>query len=448
MPLTVGWRGQKGEAQQDVGAGRAKIEEPMTACDVLIATIGMRDPETEHGPTGPLRAAQGLRPRTVLLIALPEVVAQAGETSAAVRRAIPGADVRVITLDASDPVDIDCLQQALDSEIGALGAEISGKSVAVCGSSGTPQLGLALTLMAMARFPGATHYQALAPQFATGPLLREFDPDVLRHHTETANAFDALESCQWALARRLFESRLASRTALARGAGAALRAGRLLATALLAAEKLDAAGASRALSSLSELSRPARRDLEQLKQWYAGIDSRGRGSTNWPVELAALARRQQRAGAPAQALISAAIAMEAAIAVRFRTQHGLDLDKLKDLQRVPEDLRGSLVSLGGSSFRLEGAEKRSRWLERIDPEYARMLRDREAQSQRKNLTEARNDLVHQGRPLRPEALAGGLEFLDALFRAFGWRLSADCPSSPQAVAAFAALRRSEAGLAA
>lgn len=422
----------------------------MTAYDVLIATIGMRDPQTEGGPTGPLRAAESLRPHTVLLIALPDVQAQAEETRAAIRGAVPGADVRLITLDTSDPVDIDGLQQALDSELRDLANEISGRSVAVCGSSGTPQLGLALTLTAMARFPGATHYQALAPQFAAEPLLRTFDPDVLRHHTETASAFAALEACQFTLARRLFESRLTSRTTVARRAGAALRAGHLLATALLAAERLDAAEASCALSRLSDLSRPARRDLEQLKQWYASIANRGRASADWPVELAALARRQQRAGAPAQALISAAIAMEAAIAVRFRTKHGLDLDKLKgeDPQRVPGDLRSSLVRLGGSAFRLEGAEKRSRWLERIDPEYGSVLRDREAQSRRKNLSEARNDLVHQGRPPRPEDLEGGLELLDTLFRAFGWRLSADCPSSPQAVAAFAARCRGEAGLAA
>lgn len=426
------------------------MEEPMTTCDVLIATIGMRDPETEDGPTGPMRAAVCLRPRTVLLIALPDVLAQAEKTRAAIEGALPEADVRVITLDTGDPVDIDGLQQALDSELGAIGAEISGRSVAVCGSSGTPQLGLALTLTAMARFPQATHYQALAPQFAAEPLLRAFDPDVLRHHTEMDNAFAALESCQFALARRLFEARLESRTTLARRASPALRAGHLLATALLAAERLDAAEASRILADRNGLSGRARRDLEPLKQWYAGIGSGGKGSTDWPVELAALSRRQRRAGASAQALISAAIAMEAAVAVRFRTRHGLNLDKLKgeELERVPDDLRGALVPLGGSAFRLEGAEKRSCWLKSIDPEYAHALGDKKAQSLRKSLIEARNDLVHQGRSPRPESLEGGLEFLDALFSAFGWRLSADCPSSPQAVAAFAARCRGEAGLAA
>lgn len=419
----------------------------MMACDLLIATIGKRDPATQYGATGPLRAAWELRPGTVLLIALPDVVGQAELTSAAIVWALPGTSVRNITLDVPDPADIDRLQQDLADRLATLGAEIRDRSIAVCASSGTPQLGLALTLTAMARFPAAIHYQALDPQFAAEPLLRAFDPDVLRHHTEAARAFDALEDCQFAIARRLFEARLASGTALARNAAPALRAGYLLATALLAAERLDAGQASRTLAALADVPRAARRDLEQVKQWYGGIASRGRASTDWPVELAALARRQQRAGASAQALITAAIALEAAIAVRFRTRHRLNPDELKgdSLQRVPDDLRDALVPLGGSAYRLEGAEKRSRWLERIDPEYASVLREREPQ--RKQLAEARNRLVHQGTTPPPESLQQGLELLDAVFRAFRWRLSADCPSSPQAVAAFVARRRAEAGLA-
>jgi hypothetical protein len=349
-------------------------------------------------------------------------------------------------MDVRDPVDVDELQHAIDAELAGLGGP-DARSIAICATSGTPQLSLALTLVAMSRFPGAAHYQALDPERAAEPLLRRYDPDVIRHRMEAVAAIGALESCQFPVAVRLFESRLASGTTVSASALGAFNAGRAVAGALAKAADLDARGASEALTPTegrdAGLSTGDRRAVSALKQWYGKIAAGGKGSTEWPVELTALALRQRAAGATAASVLSAAIAFEAALTARLRTPHGLDPDNVKSKDDLPAEIRHYLLT-NERPFRVEGAEKRSDWLARIDPQYARIVEGHAGA--RKALGKARNHLVHRGTSPGEEVLEAGICLLAAVFSAFGWISPEACPSSPAVVAALAGRLRQEAGI--
>lgn len=417
--------------------------------DLFIASVGERDPESPSGPTGPLRGAlKELRPERVVLVAAPGVESQAEATRARIAGVLPGADVAVERLDVADPTHLDALLAACGQVLERVLAPVrDGSSVAVCTSSGTPQISLALTLAALARAPGARHFQALDPAKTDTPW-REFDPDALRHHTELDAGLQMLASCRFEDAAALLERRAASAARVARAHRPAILAARAAATALERANALDVGGAFKALDvSTKGLPQGAAAALASLQGWYSQVKTTPKKSPKWPTELAARAAREAAAGRVPQALVAAAIAFEAALAVRFRTAHGFDPDALsdEDLTALPPDVRDKVTQFGESEprYRIEGAERRSAALAALDDAY-RGLHDDE---RRKALIERRNKLVHAAKAPSQADVDEALAFLDAVFHALEWPVPSACPSSPGSIRTLVAALRPAAGLA-
>ncbi len=418
----------------------ASPEQPV---DLFIASIGERDPESPAGPTGPLRGALELRPGRVMLVAAPGVEAQAENTRQRIAVELRGASVTVAPLPVDDPTDLDMLLREcgrlLDSTLG----QTDSASVAVCASSGTPQISLALTLAVLARVPGARHFQALDPSKTDTPW-REVDPDALRHHAELDRALHALASCRSGEARSLLTRRLESGSTEARARRPAIRAACAVATALEQADALSPVEAYKALTIAAKgLPPEAAEPLQRLRDWYAKLRKVTKKNPAWPAELAARAAREHAAGRAPQALVAAAIAFEVALSVRLRADHGLDPDRLSasDLSRLPRGGADAKEFKTGV-YRLEGAERRSEALAALDPAYEPYHDD----ERRKDLVEGRNHLVHAAKAPAAAHVVTALAFLDALFRALGWPAPSGCPSSPDAIRALVAALRPAAGL--
>lgn len=406
--------------------------------DLLLGSIGGRDPETEHGPLGPLRAALELRPRQVFLIAHTDVVGNAERTRSRILDEVPDAEVEILRLDLDDPVHIDRLVTYIDRLI--TGEDVrarlqAARRLAVCASSGTPQITLALTLVTLFRLPGADHFQALDPQKAGAPPLRPFDPDVLRHHAELEQALIALGRCELGEACRLLDRRLESPSLAARRDLPQVRAAHAVCQMLLAAEAFD----PRAAAQVAQVGRkglPAGvvESVAALHEWYRRLARHRQDNPDWAVELVALALRQRTAGRQAQALITAAIAFEVALVVRFKTAHRLDPYNLNahELTRFSNGVRTRARPIEKTAvFSLQGAELLTQALKEIDPTFLRLLDEQEGA--RKQLVERRNKLVHEGRPPDEATLDDGLRFLRALCRTFDWRDPEEVPSSPLAI---------------
>lgn len=407
---------------------------------LVVATIGARDPETEAGPTGPLRAAMELRPARVVLLYLPDVRPNAEATLARIREQLPGVEAEAVEAAAGDPVDTAELIQAVDRALAGPLQGVQGK-VALCATSGTPQFSLAATLTVMARAPSASHYQALDPAKAPAPWLREFDPDVLRHSVETDQALQALEGCRFLEAGLLFERRL--RAVGDRGPAAkALRKGQRLATALSAANALDPEVANKVLGRAFQGSAP------ELESWYRSLAASRKENPRWPVEVGAAALRQEKGGLLGPALLYAATCLEVALAVRLRTAYELDPEQMKeqDCLRLPQEIRQRLRQVE-NFWKLEGAENLSELLRFLDQAYRTFISGRGNDKRREALRDARNRLVHAGKRVQPGVVRESLGFADELCSVFGWVRPSECPSSPQAVARLALQLRPEAGLA-
>jgi hypothetical protein len=406
--------------------------------DLLLASIGGRDPETEHGPLGPLRAALELRPRQVILIAHTDVIGNAEKTQGRIVAQVPDAEVQVLRLDLDDPVHIDRLVTCIDRLLtqDEMRARLqAARRLAVCASSGTPQITLALTLVTLFRLPGAEHLQALDPQKAGTSPLRPFDPDVLRHHTELEQALTALEGCELGEARRLLHRRLESPSLTAKRDLPQVRAAHAVCQMLLEAEAFD----PRAAAQVAQVGRrglpaEAAEGVAALHDWYRRLTRRRQDNPAWAVELVALALRQRTAGRQAQALITAAIAFEVALVVRFKTAHGLDPYRLSaaELTRFSDGVRKRARPVEKTTvFSLQGAEQLTQALKEIDPAFVRLLDGQEGA--RKQLIERRNKLVHEGKPPEEATLDSGLQFLRALCRAFDWPDPEEVPSAPPAI---------------
>jgi len=348
-----------------------------------------------------------------------------------------------------DPVDLDCLLHALGQELRPLAQQGPGARVACCATSGTPQLSLALTLAAMALFPQARHYQALDPSHAQAPLLREFDPDTLHHQAELDAALRALENCQLVEAALLFERRLNSAAPVARSAAPVVRAGQAVARALAAIAAFNPRPAAGMMQvSRKGLPNAAATALSNLETWFSQLSRKLSTNERWPVELAALSLRQQTAGLEAPALLTAAIAFEVALAVRLRTAHQFDPDRIKqaDLHRLPEPLRQKARQFADepNMYRVEGARLRSQTLAHLDSGYNDVLHEFTAAE--KALIEQRNDVMHQAKGPEPGAIEEAAKFLAAMFAAFDWPDPSSCPSAPRPIAELVRALRSAASL--
>ncbi len=430
----------------------AMREREASQVELFVASIGNRDPETESGPTGPLRGARELRPARVVLVALPGVESQADATRKRIAAELPEAEVAVEPLAVRDQVDIDELLHACGRLLDRLTNGVRPDHVAVCASSGTPQLTLALTLATMARAPQALHFQAADPAKTDRPW-RPFDPDALRHHAELDAGFRMLEACRFAEAAGLLERRAQSATTAARARLPSIRAALALAQALGHADALRPADAATALCGASVKGLPSRaaEGWQAVTSWYGGFKgARMDWNPRWPVELAARAHRQRTAGRVGEALVAAAIAFEVALAVRLRTAHDLDPEAitLEDRARIPDDLREELRMRGPQKaldppvYRIEGAQRRSELLRALDPAFLQL----DPATRVEPFLNARNLLVHAARRPREELVDDFLRFLGKVCRAFEWGDPAECPSSPAALAGLAAALRPGAGL--
>lgn len=420
---------------------------------LLISTIGRQDPGTKHGPTGPLRATLELRPRRVLLLSNPGVAENAELTVSELRDLAPETEVTVHELQVRDMSDMDEIFSALRGVFADITPEGAGE-VAICATSGTPQLFAAVTLAAETSLVAPRHLQALNPEHAT-TVLREFHPDLMRHHAEAQAGFAALATCDTDRAADLLGRRRSSEISVAVRSRPAFRAGENVAAALSAIRDFDAEKAHRRATNWTPkgLEPAAVTSLERLRDWYASIKASPAKELKWPVELAARSLRQQTAGALAAAIIDAATAAEVAFARRLRIEHDVDPAKVKLRQFAlfaDEDPKQQIVAVSSSGEYgyIEGSSKLSRALRRCEPAFDELMQKHEPV--RKSLADARNDLAHGS--LRPDMEAVGAllpqfhAFLDALFDSFGWPVPSECPTSPTAIHALATTLAASAGV--
>jgi hypothetical protein len=433
------------------------MTDPRRNATVLIATLGERDPDgrqrrTTAGappepldpndpiaqPTGPLLCARTYRPGAVVLLATEGVRVPAELTRGRIAAEL-GVEPSLRWL-AGDPANFDDMQDAVERELRNVRRELPNEvSVVVCPSSGTPQMGQALTIVTMFLFPTGKIVQALDPRYvpADAPRLRMLDPRATRVRFDLEQAAQALLAGHWAVAAEIFfavrsvESRVVSEYA------PVITAAWRLAKGMELAEELDFAAAARAFRP--ERDTGFRAELDGLKQWYERLHRGQHGNTDYPRELAAMAARQRKLNALSRATVTAAMAWETTLTVALHTRCRLDPDYVRqaDLSRLSPELRQRVREEGGRR-RLEGARVRRQALEELDAEAGACLGEQDAALER--LAKMRNRLVHCG------SLAGGdpgaiisaaLDALDKLFARFSWGSWRDTPTAPGQLRALA-----------
>jgi hypothetical protein len=422
----------------------------------LIATVGERDPDGRSRradlaalpplapddpidqPTGPLLCARVHRPGAVYLLATEGVRRPAELTRE--RIAAELGVMPTITWLAGDHASFDDMQGAVERALRAVRQELpEGARVVVCPSSGTPQMGQALTIVAMFLFPGASFVQALDPRYVAGMAerLRPFDPRATRVRFDLERAARALVEGHWAVAADILMAVRSFESRVVRDYQPTIVAAWRLALGMRRAEELDYAGAVRAL----EPGRGTgfRTELDRLKQWYARLDGGGQGHTDRPRELAAMTEWQRLLGALSRAAVTAVMAWEATLTVALRTRCRLDPDNMRpnDLARLSGELRERARELNGR-HRLEGQRLRRQALEELDATARQVLAPRGAVLD--ELVEIRNNLVHAGRLTGSDpdaAIGAALEALHAVFEAFSWGSWRTAPTAPEPLRALA-----------
>lgn len=419
----------------------------------LLATVGERDPETEEGPTGPLRAAQKVQPTRAVLIHTRDAVFsdRARATVSRMERDVHGIHVQLVEMREPDPTWIAPLLNEVQRVLMSLRVDL-GDEVHVCATSGTPQMGLALTLVADARFPAARHWQALNPGKARGDLLRAFEPDAVRHHPEMVAAFHALATCRVRDARDRFDRRLNGQPDVIGPVRPWLDAGYRTSSALALVEDFQLQSLPRVLRRQNLGRAPLERSpaFSALVDWYGNLTGNQGRRTNprWPVELAALALREFRAERPSLAIVRLALAHEVALQVRLLEAHGVDVDRLNPemLRRIEpalgNEVKGRLVPLGHDAagklgaHRLDGVVHRFMVLAHLEPGLAERVSG-EMRRSRDQLVEIRNDLVHRGvygqQDKVPAVFERGIDYVAFLFTHFGWDDPREVPSAPVGV---------------
>lgn len=409
---------------------------------VLLATIGKRDPVRDGEPTGPLRAALKLRPDIAVLLAGQDVRDQAEATRDAIQGALPACEVHLEFAEQLRPgvpnlvVDIQELLyvgRAVVHRHPELREPAS--RVAVCFSSGTPQMSVAMTLVARSLIPGAQHYQALDPGNAQpgSELLRTFDPDALVRLDARSRVFEALARGDGAAAlaageplravhpppwnKKALESALAVSRALEWVA--AYQRQRLLHFRLPQVKGLGEAAA----------------DLTAIEDWFKQCQARLEA---WGAELAAQALRLAAREETTRAIIAAAVAAEVLVTAALE-RSGLDPEDIKDPGAVPEELRQDLkASDDQRKYRLEGAQRRSKLLAARDPGYQAALAEG-LERQREAIARARNVAVHQGKAPDAGLVAEIQPYLDRLAEVTKAPIPSRLPTAPPSLARLARL---------
>jgi hypothetical protein len=403
----------------------------------LIATIGHRDPGEDGQPTGPLRTATetATEIQRVYLLALQDVRTQAQKTLEAMPKTVRA---EIIDLGDIDPSDADKLMASVERVLPDVDPN---DSVHICASSGTPQLGLALTLNAIVRYPGARHWQALDPSRTAAPYLRRFDPELLWHHAEVDQAIAALDRMDAATSHRLFKKRMQSPATIARQSLPYLKGARALSAALEAADNLDVKQARMLLAPvpIAKLG-PAGREFARITEWYKDLATRGtKTAPNWALELLAAAHRARCRDDISAALLGAATAYEVGLAIRLRTQFGVDPDHVAEdkrlwIRRNEGRIAGGLLHDGlvragtNGQFAIQGLENRAKTLALLESD-ASDIRLSEGHDK---LTSLRNKLIHNATPPSIDSLNAALRFVRDRFSNWGWDLDS-CPTAPDAV---------------
>jgi hypothetical protein len=433
----------------ETDAETATAPESETGGAVLIATIGERDPDGTlrrpgagippplspddpiDQPTGPLLCARVHRPGAVELLAT-EGVRRPAELTRDRIAAELGVTPAVTWLEG-DHASFDDMQGAVERALRVIRRELpEGARVVVCPSSGTPQMGQALTIVAMFLFPTASFVQALDPRYVpTGASrLRPVDPRATRVRFDLERAARALVEGHWAVAADILMAVRSFESRVVRDHQPTVLAAWRLALGIRRAEELDYAGAAHALEP--QRGTGFRAELDRLKQWYARLDGGGQGHTDRPRELVAMTERQRRSGALSRATVTAAMAWETTLTVALRTRCGLNPDTMRpnDLARLSEEVRERVREVNGRR-RLEGQRLRRQALEELDATARRVFAERGAALDA--LVEMRNQLVHAGTLTGyvPDAVIGAaVEALDTVFAAFAWESWRTAPTAP------------------
>jgi hypothetical protein len=433
----------------------ATAPETETGVTVLIATIGERDPDGRSRrtdlaappppaddpidqPTGPLLCARVHRPGAVYLLASEGVRRPAELTRD--RIAAELGVTPAITWIEGDHASFDDMQGAVEGALRAVRQELPEEArVVVCPSSGTPQMGQALTIVAMFLFPTASFVQALDPRYVAGTTerLRPFDPRATRVRFDLERAARALVEGHWPVAADILLAVRSFESEVVRAYRPTILAALRFALGMRSAEELDYAGAARAFEP--ERGIGFRTELDHLKQWYARLDGGGQGHTDRPRELAAMAERQRRLGARSRATVIAAMAWETTLTVALRVRCELNPDNMRphDLQRLSVELRERVREVNGRR-RLEGQRLRRQALEELDATARRVLAEQGAALD--ELVEMRNQLVHAGSltGYEPDAVIGAaVDALHAVFEAFSWESWRTAPTAPEPLGALA-----------
>lgn len=418
---------------------------------VLLATIGRRDPFDGGEPTGPLRAARSWHPEAIILLSTRGVAGQTEATRTALSAEFPSAELVIEVLEDLKPnvpdvvVDIGALLQAGRAIVFRHRRLLdpAANEIAVCFTSGTPQEGIAMTLVTRSLLPGARHFQALAPKDSSDParLLREFDPDVLVH-------LEARDRVFAALARGDGGGAAAAAEPIVGLPGPpwnaeALRIALALAHALRAAEGFRRRELTTPFSRVAQgkrLGEELQQRLAEYRQWFERCQS---DDLAWGAELAAAAIRIGAISGPTMGVIAAAIASEVLIAARLR-QLGHDPERLRrsQLEGVPPEVLeqpiDALRELAPGLVRLEGAQRRSKLLAHLDRRY-RTDFEGGLEDAREKVARARNQAVHQGQSASDGELESALDMLDALAAAVGAPTPSGLLTTPAQLAQFAEL---------
>jgi hypothetical protein len=349
-----------------------------------------------------------------------------------------GGDVAIVDMSIDDPTDLDKLLAAIHRLLRPYAGAV--QSVAVCPTSGTPQIMEAATLAASALFPGARFYQAQDPYRSEPPHFREEDPETVRHLLEAQQGFAALRDGRFIEAALFLGRRARSGTAAARSVRQPFRAADGVARALAALGALDLDLARRSINEVPG----SLAAVASLRDWI-GSTRPGRPGARiaWAVELGSLSLRESLGGRPTEAVLRGALAVEVAISARLREAHGIDSEDVTPEQaRLLDGLQ--VVDVRTRPWRIRGARNLRDALATLDDSFRAWLSahgpDYDA------LVEARNDLAHKGKAPPaglPDSLPG---LLNSLSRAFGWSEPSACPSCPAAIAALARDLASRAGI--
>lgn len=400
----------------------------------LLALIGNRDPQTETGLLGPVRMiteVEDIDRAYLFATADDDIQRNAVATRDYIRDLQSSIDAHKVDIDPLiEPVDVDALQRWFERTLPDFGIE---GDVHVMASSGTPQMRIALTTVAAYLYPAAEHWQALDPRYSAKPYLRSFDPDLMRRHSQTAQALDHLDRIETGPAEALFRER-AERTAQTQPAAhGVFRAAAELCAALNAADDLmlnDAnAHMTQAMKAIGDDSPNLAKKLALLASWYEHQRDARR-----PWELLASAERMQARGTYSAALMRAAIAYEVGLAHRLVSQHkinpngvaAIDAGRINRWAMESGMWRGDLIPTVGNVRKIEGIDRMAK---------ANLLLDANARTGRRllpahaALVGARNTLAHKGRGPTRGAVDASLTFVAGRFSAWQWN-QPPCPTRP------------------